>query len=72
MSKLGYVYQSGHDGLPCPNPSPDTHDRLLYARGFTWTIPIRDCLCYAEEKRVAAKTAAAAQAEEYTKELESS
>jgi hypothetical protein len=69
MRKLGYVYQRGHDGLPCTNPSPTTYDQLLFSDKVSWTVPMRDCLCWEKDKKEAAVVAATTRDEEYAASL---
>ncbi|KAJ7860930.1 hypothetical protein B0H13DRAFT_2355303 [Mycena leptocephala] len=55
LGEIGYVWQRGHDGLPCPNPSPDTKRQLVMTDRRCWYIPMRECLCYAEEREAVSK-----------------
>ncbi|KAJ7606394.1 hypothetical protein DFH06DRAFT_1348103 [Mycena polygramma] len=49
LTDLGYVRQHGHDGLPCPNPTPDTTEQMFVADQSHWFVKARGCLCWAKE-----------------------
>ncbi|KAJ7639833.1 hypothetical protein DFH06DRAFT_1138518 [Mycena polygramma] len=53
LGVIGYVYQIGHDGLPCPNPAAETIEHEvwgLYSLRAVWKVRARECLCWKEEK----------------------
>ncbi|KAJ7509950.1 hypothetical protein B0H11DRAFT_1900372 [Mycena galericulata] len=57
LRDLGYVYQRGHDGLACPNPSPGTETQLVITVSGRHELVVRDCEC--EGNEVAAREAKA-------------
>ncbi|KAJ7093631.1 hypothetical protein C8R43DRAFT_1141841 [Mycena crocata] len=45
LNEIGYIYQHGHDGLPCPNPAQETEDEwVLMAEGRV-RLAMRKCNC---------------------------
>ncbi|KAJ6454051.1 hypothetical protein C8R47DRAFT_1228805 [Mycena vitilis] len=50
LTKLGMIWQRGHDGLPCPNPDPEIMEQPIIGAGYGWKIKVRQCLCWAKEK----------------------
>ncbi|KAJ7655779.1 hypothetical protein DFH06DRAFT_1329214 [Mycena polygramma] len=57
LNDLGYVRQHGHDGLPCPNPSPETTDQLVIADHQNWIVKSRGCRCWEKEYEQAEREA---------------
>ncbi|KAJ7660089.1 hypothetical protein DFH06DRAFT_1326231 [Mycena polygramma] len=45
LNDLGYVYQSGHDGLPCPNPASETTVETVRLSSGVTQLVSRGCNC---------------------------
>ncbi|KAJ6564309.1 hypothetical protein B0H19DRAFT_1258764 [Mycena capillaripes] len=44
LRALGYIYQEGHDGLPCPNPTMTTHSKDISTMSGVVEVS-RGCNC---------------------------
>ncbi|KAJ6449252.1 hypothetical protein C8R47DRAFT_1230728 [Mycena vitilis] len=45
LRDLGYVYQEGHEGLPCPNPAPTTTSKNIWLSSGMLEHVTRGCNC---------------------------
>ncbi|KAJ6454061.1 hypothetical protein C8R47DRAFT_1083228 [Mycena vitilis] len=45
LRDLGFVYQEGHDGLPCPNPAPTTTSNRVFLSSGLLEHVTRGCNC---------------------------
>ncbi|KAJ7081905.1 hypothetical protein C8R43DRAFT_1142889 [Mycena crocata] len=45
LNSLGYTYQSGHGGLPCPNPAAQAEETRVFAVNGVHRLSTRGCQC---------------------------
>jgi hypothetical protein len=45
LHQLGYIFQEGHQGLPCPNPAPMTTTKILRTSHGEIEQVCRACMC---------------------------
>ncbi|KAJ7601898.1 hypothetical protein DFH06DRAFT_1324301 [Mycena polygramma] len=50
LTELGFVWQLGHDGLPCPSPSPEIKEKYVLGDREGWKIKLRECHCWKGER----------------------
>ncbi|KAJ7680849.1 hypothetical protein DFH06DRAFT_1120442 [Mycena polygramma] len=48
LTNLGFIWQRGHDGLPCPSPSPEVREKMIIGFG---KVRYRTCLCWEKEMK---------------------